>query len=97
MCSVAGQFRAAVWVFSTSGFHHFFATKPVSSETSKAERWSNLAVGSEEVRSRADLRPPLKLYVPISGIQLSRRRPRTRARSKRRNERKQVDQAQLFI
>src|ERR1700722_4466960 len=43
MCSVAGQYRAAVWVFSTSGFHHFFATKPVSSETSKAERWSNLA------------------------------------------------------
>ena len=33
-----------------------------------------LAVGSEEARSRAGLRPPLKLYVPISGIQLSRRR-----------------------
>ena len=54
-------------------------------------------VGSEEARSGADLRPPLKLYVPISGIQLSRRRPQTRARSKRRNERKQVDQAQLFV
>jgi hypothetical protein len=27
-----------VWVFSTSGFHRFLATKPVSSETSKAER-----------------------------------------------------------
>jgi Double sensory domain of two-component sensor kinase len=25
----------------TSGFHRLFATKPVSSETSKAERWSN--------------------------------------------------------
>ena len=36
-------------------------------------------VGSEEARLRADLRPPLKLYVPVSGIQLSRRRPRTRA------------------
>src|ERR1700686_5490501 len=97
MCSVVGQGSPVVWIFSKRGFHRFFATKPVSSETSKAERWSNLAVGSEEVRSRADLRPPLKLYVPISGIQLSRRRPRTRARSKRRNERKQVDQAQLFI
>jgi hypothetical protein len=36
--SVAGHFDAAVWVFSTSGFHCLFATKPVSSETSKAER-----------------------------------------------------------
>src|ERR1700687_3143638 len=43
MCSVAGACDPAVWIFSTSGFHHFFATKPVSSETSKAERWSNLA------------------------------------------------------
>src|ERR1700676_4610038 len=43
MCPVAGQYRPAVGVFSTSGFHRFFATKPVSSETSKAERWSNLA------------------------------------------------------
>jgi hypothetical protein len=41
MCSVAGQCDPLVWVFSTSGFHRFFATKPVSSETSKAERWSN--------------------------------------------------------
>ena len=56
MCSVAGACDPAVWIFSTSGFHHFFATKPVSSETSKAERWSNLAVGSEEARSRAE--PP---------------------------------------
>src|SRR6267142_5394010 len=43
MCSVAGRVGPAVGVFSTSGFHRFFATKPVSSETSKAERWSNLA------------------------------------------------------
>jgi hypothetical protein len=38
MCSVAGQCNPVVWVFSTSGFHLFFATKPVSSATSKAER-----------------------------------------------------------
>jgi hypothetical protein len=37
-CSVAGHVGPALWVFSTSGFHRFFATKPVSSETSKAER-----------------------------------------------------------
>ena len=43
MCSVAGQGDPVDWVFSTSGFHRFFATKPVSSETSKAERRSNLA------------------------------------------------------
>jgi hypothetical protein len=43
MCSVAGQRDPVDWVFSTSGFHRFLATKPVSSETSKAERWSNLA------------------------------------------------------
>src|SRR5271169_3251173 len=43
MCSVAGRGGPAVWVFSTSGFHRLFATKPVSSETNKAERWSNLA------------------------------------------------------
>ena len=43
MCSVVGQGRVVVWIFSTSGFHRFFGTKPVSSETSKAERWSNLA------------------------------------------------------
>src|SRR5450755_1242697 len=42
-CSVAGPCDPAVWVFSTSGFHRFFATKPVSSETNKAERRSNLA------------------------------------------------------
>jgi hypothetical protein len=38
MCSVVGQGSPVVWIFSTSGFHRFFATKPVSSETSKAER-----------------------------------------------------------
>ena len=43
MCSVAGHYGPAVWVSSTSGFHRFFATKPVSSETSKAERRSNVA------------------------------------------------------
>jgi hypothetical protein len=43
MCSVVGHCYPLVWVFSTSGFHCFFATKPVSSETSKAEQWSNLA------------------------------------------------------
>ena len=42
-CSVTGQCGPAVGVFSTTGFHRLFATKPVSSETSKAERWSNLA------------------------------------------------------
>jgi len=40
MCSVAGQRDPVVWVFSTSGFHRSFATKPVGSETSKAERRS---------------------------------------------------------
>jgi hypothetical protein len=40
-CSVAGQCGPAVGVFSTSGFHRFFATKPISSETSKAERRSS--------------------------------------------------------
>jgi hypothetical protein len=39
MCSVAGRTRPAIWDSSTSGFHCLFATKPVSSETSKAERW----------------------------------------------------------
>src|SRR6266481_4333387 len=43
MCSVAGRSGPAVWVFSTSGFHRFLATKPVSSETSKAETVVNLA------------------------------------------------------
>jgi len=39
MCSVAGRVSPAIWDFSASGFHCLFATKPVSSETSKAERW----------------------------------------------------------
>jgi hypothetical protein len=34
---VLGGVPQAVWVSSTSGFHRLFATKPVSSETSKAE------------------------------------------------------------
>jgi hypothetical protein len=29
---------AAVWVFLASGFHRCLATKPISSETNKAER-----------------------------------------------------------
>src|SRR6266478_8881189 len=37
-CSVAGLVGPAIWVFSTSGFHRLFVTKPVGSETSKAER-----------------------------------------------------------
>ena len=40
MCSVAGHSGPAVWVSATSGFHCLFATKLVSSETSKAERRS---------------------------------------------------------
>jgi len=40
MCSVAGRVRPAIWGFSISGFHRLSATKPVSSETSKAERRS---------------------------------------------------------
>src|SRR5258708_14507948 len=43
MCWIVGQGSSVVWIFSTSGFHRFFATEPVGSETSKAERWSNLA------------------------------------------------------
>jgi hypothetical protein len=35
MCSIAGQGDPVVWVFSTSGFHRFFATRPVCSETNK--------------------------------------------------------------
>jgi hypothetical protein len=37
-CSVAGHVGPAIWFFPVSGFHRFFATKPVSSETSKPER-----------------------------------------------------------
>jgi hypothetical protein len=35
MDSGAGHSDPAIWVFSTSGFHRLFATKPVGSETSK--------------------------------------------------------------
>ena len=38
LCSVVGHGDPVVWIFSTSGFHHFFVTKPVRSETNKAER-----------------------------------------------------------
>src|SRR5260370_17400962 len=38
MCSVAGPCDPVGWVFSTSGFHRFLATNPVSSETSKPQR-----------------------------------------------------------
>src|SRR5258708_7229955 len=41
MGSVCHTLWPAVWVFSLSGFHCLFATKPVSSETSKAERRSS--------------------------------------------------------
>ena len=34
-CSVAGRCGPAIWGSSSSGFHRFFATKPVSSETCK--------------------------------------------------------------
>src|ERR1700735_1655272 len=37
MCSVAGHVSPVVRCSSTSGFHRWFATKPVCSETSKAE------------------------------------------------------------
>src|SRR5450755_5154339 len=37
ICSVAGQGAPAVWVFTTSGFHRVWATKPSSSETNQAE------------------------------------------------------------
>jgi hypothetical protein len=41
MYSVAGRLGPAIGVSSTSGFHRLLATKPVSSETSKAERRSS--------------------------------------------------------
>jgi hypothetical protein len=37
MCSVPGHDGPEVWVFSQGGFHRLLATKPVCSETSKAE------------------------------------------------------------
>src|ERR1700676_4349119 len=37
MSSVAGPFGPTMWGFSLSDFHCLFATKPVCSETSKAE------------------------------------------------------------
>src|ERR1700722_7135034 len=38
ICSVSRPGCFAFWVFTVSGFHRVFATKPFSSETSKAER-----------------------------------------------------------
>src|SRR5271154_5172949 len=52
-------------------------------------------VGSEEARLRAGLRPPLKLYVRFSRIQLSRSLPR--GRCQRRNQLDQVDQPVLAV
>ena len=46
MCSAPGHDGPEVWVFCTGGFHRLFATKPVSSETSKAERRSSGDHGS---------------------------------------------------
>jgi len=45
MDSVAGRSGPAARVLSC-GFHRFWATKPVSSETSQAERWSGANHGS---------------------------------------------------
>src|SRR5215472_8623271 len=53
------------------------------------------AVGSEVARLRAGHRPPLKLYVQFSCIQLSRRLPLPRCN--RRDELKQVHQPVLAI
>src|SRR5574341_1179133 len=53
------------------------------------------AVGSEEARSRASLRPPPKLDVQFSRIQLSRRC--VPLGGKRRNQSNKVHQAQLAI
>jgi len=38
MCSVVGPCGPVNWVLSISGFHRLLSTKPVSSETNKAER-----------------------------------------------------------
>jgi len=38
-----------------------------------SDHWLPTAVGSEEARLRAGLRPPLKLHVRISRMQLSQR------------------------
>src|ERR1035441_3160185 len=56
------------------GFMKQRCSTPFGYEATQAKRWLKVPVGSEEARCRASLRPPLKLYVPISGIQLSRRR-----------------------
>ena len=38
MYSLAGHLCPVLWGFSTRGFHHVLATKPVRSETSKTDR-----------------------------------------------------------
>src|ERR1700730_13855557 len=43
MDSGVGPYDPAVWVFSTSGFHQLFATKPVSFRNQQAVRWSQVA------------------------------------------------------
>jgi hypothetical protein len=54
-----------------------------------------IAVGSEEARLRADLRPPLKLQVQFSRVQLSR--GLTLPGSKRGNQLNEVHQPVLAI
>jgi hypothetical protein len=67
MRSVAGYFGPAIWSFSTSGFHRFLATKPVSSETRKAERgqiwrpWFYWGLVAHGARSTQRLTYQLKL------------------------------------
>jgi len=45
-CARLRGLATLVWVFSPSDFHRFLATKPVSSETNKAEQWSSGDHGS---------------------------------------------------
>ena len=69
----------------TRRFHEAVALDAIRFRSYASEGLAKVSVGSEEARLRAGLRPPLKLYVPISGIQLSRGRPRTGVRTKRRD------------
>src|ERR1700690_52428 len=43
---LVAQPRAAVWIFSVSGFHRVVATKPIRSETDKQNRLSGANHGS---------------------------------------------------
>ena len=64
--------RIALWASPRiSGSHLAFVRSALAPISSSVATWP---VGSEEARGCASLRPPLKLYVPVSGIQLSRRR-----------------------